>query len=154
MRGGTTAAAANLNISTNTHPTANLTIDLGSTTKAWGNVYANNLRAFGDVEANYSSDLTLKINVRSIDNTWEIIEAINGYLFEWNTDDHRQDQTDIGVIAQEVEDVLPFLVSKREDGKLAVKYQSLIPLLIDAVKSLKQDVEELKGEIDGRTQGQ
>ena len=154
LRGGTTAAAANLNISTNTHPTANLTLDLGSTTKAWGNVYANNLRAYGDVEANYSSDETLKTNVRTIDNTWEIIEAINGYLFEWNTDDHRQDQTDIGVIAQEVEDVLPFLVSKREDGKLAVKYQSLIPLLIDAVKSLKQDVEELKGEIDGRTQGQ
>ena len=47
-----------------------------------------------------------------------------------------------------------YLVSEREDGKLAVKYQSLIPLLIDAVKSLKQDVEELKGEIDGRTQGQ
>ena len=63
-------------------------------------------------------------------------------------------ETDIGVIAQEVEQVLPYLVSQREDGKLAVKYQSLIPLLIDAVKSLKQDVEELKGEIDGRTKGQ
>ena len=153
LRGGTTSASANLTIASATHPSANLTLDLGTATKAWGNVYANNVRASGDVEANYTSDETLKINVRAIPDTWEILEQINGYLFEWNVDDHRKDQTDIGVIAQEVEQVLPYLVSEREDGKLAVKYQSLIPLLIDAVKSLKQDVEELKGEIDGRTQG-
>ena len=153
LRGGTTSASANLIIGSATHPGANLTLDMGTTTMAWGNVYANNLRAFGDVEANYSSDETLKINVRAIPDTWEILEQINGYLFEWNVDDHRHGRTDIGVIAQEVEDVLPFLVDERPDGKLAVKYQSLIPLLIDAVKSLKQDVEDLKGEIDGRTKG-
>ena len=102
----------------------------------------------------YTSDESLKDNVRGIPDTWEILQQINGYLFEWNVDDHRHGRTDIGVIAQEVEDVLPFLVYERPDGKLAVKYQSLIPLLIDAVKSLKQDVEELKGEIDGRTKGQ
>ena len=154
LRGGTTDTSANLIISSATHPSANLTLDLGIATKAWGNVYCNNLRAFADVEANYTSDRSLKSNVRSIDSTWEILEKINGYLFEWNTDDHRKDQTDIGVIAQEVQKVLPYLVDERDDGILAVKYQSLIPLLIDAVKSLKQDVEDLKGEIDGRTQGQ
>jgi len=153
LRGGTTSASANLIIASATHPSANLTLDMGTATKAWGNVYTNNLRAFGDVEANYTSDSTLKDNIRSIDNAWEILEKINGYLFEWKTDDHKNGRTDIGVIAQEVEEVLPFLVDKRPDGKLAVKYQSLIPLLIDAVKSLKQDVEELKGEIDGRTKG-
>ena len=104
-------------------------------------------------QANYTSDRNIKTNIRSIDSTWEIFEKINGYLFEWNIDDHRSGQTDIGVIAQEVQAVLPFLVDQRDDGTLAVKYQSLIPLLIDAVKSLKQDVEDLKGEIDGRTQG-
>ena len=154
LRGGTTSASANLIISSATHPSANLTLDMGTATKAWGNDYANNLRAFGDVEANYTSDQTLKINVRAIPDTWEIIQQINGYLFEWDTDDHKNGQTDIGVIAQEVQNVLPYLVTERPDGKLAVKYQSLIPLLIDAVKSLKQDVEDLKGEIDGRTQGQ
>ena len=98
-------------------------------------------------------DETLKINVRSIPDTWEIFEQINGYLFEWNADDHRDGETDIGVLAQEVQGVLPYVVTEREDKTLAVKYQSLIPLLIDAVKSLKQDVDELKGEIDGRTKG-
>ena len=73
-------------------------------------------------------------------------------MFEWNTDDHRSGQTDLGVIAQEVREVLPFLVDERDDGTLAVKYQSLIPLLVDAVKKLKQDVEELRGIVDGRTQ--
>tara|TARA_R110000765_G_scaffold208437_2_gene313599 strand:- start:809 stop:1489 length:681 start_codon:yes stop_codon:yes gene_type:complete len=153
LRGGTTSASANLIISSATHPSANLTLDLGTTTKAWGNVYANNLRAFGDVEANYTSDRKIKTNIRSIDGTWEIIEKINGYLFEWNTDDHRSGQTDLGVIAQEVQEVLPFLVDERDDGTLAVKYQSLIPLLVDAVKKLKRDVEELREIVDGRTQG-
>jgi hypothetical protein len=152
LRGGTTDTSANLIISSATHPSANLTLDLGHTLKAWGNVYCNNLRAFGDVEANYTSDIKIKTNLRSIDNTWEILEKINGYLFEWNTDDHRSGQTDLGVIAQEVREVLPFLVDERDDGTLAVKYQSLIPLLVDAVKKLKQDVEELREIVDGRTQ--
>ena len=126
---------------------------MGTTTKAWGNVYANNLRAFGDVEASYTSDQTLKINVRTIPDTWEIIQQINGYLFEWDANDHRDGQTDIGVIAQEVQQVLPYLVNERDDGKLSVKYQSLIPLLIDAVKNLKQEVDDLREIVDGRTQG-
>ena len=153
LRGGTTDTSANLIISSATHPSANLTLDLATALKAWGNVYCNNLRAFADVEANYTSDINVKTNLRSIDNTREILEKIKGYLFEWNTNDHKSGQTDLGVIAQEVQEVLPFLVDQRDDGTLAVKYQSLIPLLVDAVKKLKQDVEELREIVDGRTQG-
>ena len=153
LRGGTTDTSANLIISSATHPSANLTLDMGTALMAWGNVYCNNVRAFGDVEANYTSDLKIKTNLRSIDNTWEILEKINGYLFEWDTDDHRSGHTDLGVIAQEVQEVLPFLVDQRDDGTLAVKYQSLIPLLVDAVKKLKQDVDDLREILDGRTQG-
>ena len=153
LRGGTTSASANLIIGSATHPAANLTLDMGTATKAWGNVYANNIRAFGDLEASYTSDQTLKLNVRAIPDTWEILEQINGYLFEWDAKDHRDGQTDIGVIAQEVQNVLPYLVNERDDGKLSVKYQSLIPLLIDAVKNLKQEVDDLKEIEDGRTQG-
>ena len=96
---------------------------------------------------------TLKINIRPIPDTWEIFQQINGYLFEWDANDHRNGQTDIGVIAQEVQNVLPYLVNERDDGKLSVKYQSLIPLLIDAVKNLKQEVDDIKEIVDGRTQG-
>jgi hypothetical protein len=148
LRGGTTDTAGVLNISTNTAPSANLTLDLGSATMAWGNTYVNNLRAFGDVEASYTSDRRLKANVREIDGLWEIFDAINGYLFEWNTSDHRNGTPDIGVIAQEVETVLPYLVDEHPtSGHLSVKYNSLIPLLVSAIKDLKSQIDEIKEKI-------
>ena len=151
LRGGTTSTAGVLNISTNTAPTANLTLDLGSATKAWGNAYVNNLRAFGDVEANYTSDKRLKENVREIDGIWDIFDAINGYLFEWNVDDEiKNGKTDIGVLAQEIQSVLPYLVDKHPtSGYLSVKYQSLIPLLVSAIKDMKKQLDEIQEKIDG-----
>ena len=71
LRGGTTETSANLTVASAVHPSANLTLDMGTATMAWGNVYANNLRAYGDVEANYTSDKTLKTDIRTIENTWE-----------------------------------------------------------------------------------
>ena len=61
-----------------------------------------------------------------------------------DTDDDKDGKEDLGVIAQEVEKELPFLVSTNGNGNLAVKYQSLIPLLIEAVKELSNRVEELE----------
>ena len=77
-------------------------------------------------------------------NALEVVENINGYMFKWNTDDEKNGLTDLGVIAQEVEKELPFLVSTNGNGNLAVKYQSLIPLLIEAVKELSNKVKELE----------
>ena len=51
---------------------------------------------------------------------------------------------DIGVIAQEVEEVLPEIVSTRDNGYKAVYYEKLVPLLIEAIKELKSEVDELK----------
>ena len=52
---------------------------------------------------------------------------------------------DIGVIAQEIEKVLPEIVSERDTGYKAVNYQKLTALLIEAVKELKEERDELKG---------
>ena len=51
---------------------------------------------------------------------------------------------DVGVIAQEVKEIVPSAVVEREDGYLAVRYDKLIPLLIEAVKALKAEIEDMK----------
>ena len=77
-------------------------------------------------------------------NALEVVQNLNGYMFTWNTDDHKNGTTDLGVVAQEVEKELPFLVSENGNGALSVKYQSLIPLLIEAVKELSTRVKDLE----------
>ena len=105
LRGGTTSTAASLNVGSNVMPTSNLTLEFGSITKAWGNGYFNNVRAFGDVEASYSSDINLKTDLKKMENALEVCEKINGYMFTWNTDDAKNGETDLGVIAQVADDV-------------------------------------------------
>ena len=144
LRGGTVDTAAVLTLGSNAVPSANVTHELGNTTMMFGNGYFKNLISAGDVEANYSSDIKLKADLRKMDNALEVVKKINGYMFKWNTDDDKDGKEDLGVIAQEVEKELPFLVSTNGNGNLAVKYQSLIPLLIEAVKELSNRVEELE----------
>jgi hypothetical protein len=89
----------------------------------------------GDVVAYASSDERLKDNIHAIPNALEKVKKLSGITFEWN---NLSDKTgsDIGVIAQEVEKVLPEIVVTREDGYKAVRYEKLIPLLIEAIKEL------------------
>ena len=61
---------------------------------------------------------------------------------EWKT---KKEGSETGVIAQEVEALgLPDVVATRDDGYMAVKYEKLVPLLIEAIKELKNEVDELK----------
>jgi hypothetical protein len=116
-------------------------------------VEADNIYARNDLIANYSSDQRLKDQVIKIDTALNKIEEIGGYQFTWNNnvDDHRAGSIDYGVIAQEVEEILPHAVDINNRGYKTVNYNSLIPLLIEAVKELSGRVKELeKGdEIDG-----
>ena len=125
-------------------PTSNTSMELGNTTMMWGNGYFKNVISAGDIEASYSSDKNLKTDLNKMENALEVIENINGYMFKWDTDDEKNGLTDLGVIAQEVQKELPFLVTTNGNGNLAVKYQSLIPLLIEAIKELSNKVKELE----------
>jgi len=99
-----------------------------------------------DIIAFASSDKNLKENLNQICDTQNIINSIKGYTFDWN-DKTEREGSDIGVIAQEVEKVLPNIVKRREDGYLAVDYIKLIPVLIEEVKRLNSEITELKEKI-------
>lgn len=106
---------------------------------------ANTIRCTGDVVASFSSDERLKDNIIPIENSLEKVGNLKGYEFDWNNKQEVYEGHDVGVIAQEVEKVLPEIVETREhDGYKAVKYEKIIPLLINAINDLKAEIEELK----------
>ena len=109
---------------------------------------SGNLSVNGDITAYSTSDQRLKDNIIPIPNSLNKIISISGNIFDWNEISGKTG-TEAGVIAQEVLKVLPEAVTTRSDGYLAVKYEQLIPLLIEAIKDLKTEVDELKKSIKG-----
>jgi hypothetical protein len=105
------------------------------------------IRSTGDIVAYYSSDERLKDNVKPIENALEKLQKIRGVEFDWNDKQEVYEGHDTGVIAQEVQKVLPEVVTEREDGMLAVKYEKMIGLLIESIKDLKAEVDELKQQL-------
>jgi hypothetical protein len=109
------------------------------------------IKATDDIIAYSSSDIRLKNNIKPIENPLDKIHSISGNSFDWNVD--KQDiynGKDYGVIAQEIENILPELVITKEDGYKAVKYDKLVSLLIEGIKELSNEVNELKTKIDNQ----
>jgi len=111
------------------------------------------IRATNNITAYYSSDIALKENLNPIENSIEKIQAISGYNFDWKDevvkerggeDDYFVRKSDVGVVAQEIEAILPEACATRPDGTKAVRYEQLVPLLIEGIKELKAEIEELK----------
>lgn len=109
------------------------------------------IRATNDVVAYYSSDKRLKENEKTISEPLEKLSQINGYEFDWIPKQgvHENVGHDVGVIAQEIEKVLPEVVTTRDNGYKAVKYEKIVPLLIEAIKEQQRQIEELKSKING-----
>jgi hypothetical protein len=98
----------------------------------------------GDITAFYTSDQRLKDNIVPIPDALNKVLSISGNTFNWNEKSGKEG-TESGVIAQEILEVLPEAVTTRDNGYLAVHYDKLVPLLIEAIKELKAEVEDLKG---------
>jgi hypothetical protein len=109
---------------------------------------AKTLNVGEDVVAYASSDERYKDNVTPIQNPNEKLKQIGGYTFDWN-DKHEvfKGQHDVGVIAQEIEKVLPEIVETRESGYKAVKYEKIVALLIESNKELLKRIEDLESKI-------
>ena len=109
---------------------------------------AKTLNVGEDVVAYASSDERYKDLITPIENPNEKIKLLSGNTFTWN-DKHEvfKGKKDIGVIAQEVEKVLPEIVETRDNGYKAVKYEKIVALLIESNKELLKRVEELESKI-------
>ena len=97
----------------------------------------------GDITAFNSSDERLKDDIKLIPGALGKVEAINGVTFVWN-DKSDKEGNDVGVLAQQVEEVLPEVVVTRDDGYKAVRYDKVIPLLVEAIKELSEKVKRLE----------
>jgi hypothetical protein len=117
---------------------------------------AGTLTVSGDVIAyGTPSDARLKDIKEKIPNALESVLKLNGYRFDWKErelnvygDDKKilHIKEDIGVIAQEVEALFPELARTNEDGFMSVRYQGLTAVLIEAIKELKAEIDELKSQ--------
>lgn len=99
-----------------------------------------------------SSDKSLKSNIKTYENAIETVKKLRGVTFEWNPelvgDNGLQKGTQVGVIAQEIEAILPNLVREDMDGNKAVNYDELTPILIEAIKEQQKQIDLLKAEIE------
>ena len=101
----------------------------------------------GDLTANTSSDIRLKTNIQRIPNSMDKILKISGNTFQWLSgfdEIHSHSGNDVGVIAQEIESVLPEIVVNRDNGYKGVHYEKLVALLIEGMKELQYQIDELK----------
>ena len=86
-----------------------------------------------------TSDATLKTDILKVDNALDILESISGVSFKWKGTGEKS----MGILAQEVEEVLPELINNSRNYK-AVNYNGLIAVLIESIKELKQEIKQLK----------
>jgi hypothetical protein len=117
------------------------------TTICSNTVIGGALSATGDIIAFCTSDRRLKDNLQQINNSQIIVNSLTGYNFEWNSKTARTGQ-DVGIMAQDLQNILPLAVQERVDGNLAVDYVKLIPVLIEEVKRLNNEINELKNTIN------
>ena len=123
------------------------TLDCQGNVTVTNNITAGGtIRANGDVVAFYTSDRDLKTNIQTIDNALNKVMSLDGVTFNWNAlaTDKDQNVREAGVIAQQVKEALPEAVTTRDNGYLAVRYEQLVPLLLEAIKDLKKEIDSLK----------
>lgn len=162
--GGTGSISASLSGNASTATTASTLIttsgyQIGSLGVGIAASGANdgNIRAIGNITAYASSDRNLKENIVVIDNALGKLRGISGVMFDWSDsyiesqggeDGYFVRRHDTGVIAQDVEQVLPEVVGTRKDGYKAVQYEKLAGIIIQAINELADQVEELKKKLD------
>jgi len=147
----------NLNVKKNATIVKNLKVNGDTTLNK--NVKINkklNLAKCGDVAKRIDradrlpkSDKKLKTNITSINNSLSKVLQLNGVEFDFISSDNvgYLKQHQIGLIAQDVNKVIPEVVGKNNDGTLGVSYQHLVAVLIEAIKEQQEQINDLKKRI-------
>lgn len=102
----------------------------------------------GDATAanfNTTSDATLKTNVETLTGSLDAINAMRGVSFDWI----ENGGSEVGFIAQEVEQVLPQVVNTNDDGIKSVKYGNIVAVLVEALKEQQAQIDALTERLDG-----
>ena len=138
-----TTVSGTLAVQSTTNSTSKTT---GALTVSGGVGINNDLHVGGDITAFSSSDINLKENINVIPNALDKVKALTGNTFNWKSyyGNNTTMVIDTGVIAQEIEALgLAGITTTRDDGTKAVRYEKLIPVLIQAIKELSAKVDAL-----------
>jgi len=113
-------------------------------------IVSGSITATGDVVAFSTSDKRHKHNIVLISDALSKVTKLNGVTWEWNedVDDATKQTPKTGLIAQEVQEVLPEVVKERGDGFLALDYSKTIGLLVEAIKEQQTQIHSLTLEIE------
>jgi hypothetical protein len=158
LTGGT--ISKNINIIANV-PTSKSTLNFydASQSTIYSSLTANSVGLYidsslmvtGDITAFYgtTSDQRFKTNLEKISNPLEKISQINGYLYNWNdlAKDMKHKDTskkEVGLLAQELEKVLPEAVATNENGYKGIHYEKVVALLVECIKEQQKQIDELK----------
>lgn len=128
---------------TNNQTSGNLSSSVVSSTKLYFNPSTGQLNA---TNFNSLSDATKKENVKTIESATEKTLALRGVTFDWID----TKKSSLGVIAQEVEQVVPDVVSTASSGEKSVNYGSLVGLLIETIKEQNTRIEALEAIITAK----
>ena len=149
------AEQARIETTGNVRITGNANIaSLGVGTSASGII--GEIRAANDVTAFFSSDENLKENITVINNALAKVRSLQGVMFDWKADyiaerggedGYFVRKHDTGVIAQQVEKILPEVVVTRTNGYKAVNYEKMNGLIIQAINELADELDIIKGMI-------
>ena len=116
-------------------------IGIGSTSPAYLLDVAGTIRATGDVIA--YSDARVKENIVTLENSLELVQKLRGVSYNKIGESEKK----IGVVAQEVLEVLPEVVQQDSEGTYSVAYGNITAVLIEAIKQQQLQIDELKAEI-------
>jgi hypothetical protein len=126
---------------------------LTTSTPTFGNLTINGtITATGDITAFFTSDKRHKNNIQTISNAVLKVKQLNGVTWEWNDDVNEVTKSTpkTGLIAQEVQQVLPQVVIERENGFLALDYSKMVGLLVEAIKEQQTQIDQLKAQIGSK----
>jgi len=143
------AGGATLSDNTSTNATYYPTLSSATSGSYTTAVISSTKLTFNPSTGNFSatqftslSDKTLKTNIRPIENSVALVQRLQGVRFDWL----ENNKPSLGLIAQEVEEVIPELV-ETDNGIKSVSYSNMIGVLIEAIKEQQKQIEELKTEI-------
>jgi hypothetical protein len=143
-------AGTGVTITNNSGEGTTPTIAIGQAVATTSAVTFASVAATGDIVAFSTSDKRHKNNIQLIPNALEKVSKLNGVTWEWNDDveDVTKLSPKTGLIAQEVQEVLPEVVTERENGFLGLDYSKMVGLLVEAIKEQQTQIAELKAEVE------